>query len=57
MYKIYADFSINLKKACEGFEDRNQTEKTQFSIDMEKYIHEKILQNIDYREIRLIDID
>lgn len=110
MYKIYADFSINLKKACEGFKDRNQTQKTQFSIDMENYITEKIipklkenkfegefpnyiykddrkiymlsfdikndkvsitsddkkisskkmkalLQNIDYREIKVIDID
>lgn len=46
MYKIYADFSINIKKACEGFKDRNKAEKTQFSIDMEKYIYEKILSQL-----------
>lgn len=46
MYKIYADFSINIKKACKGFKDKNQIEKTQFSIDIKNYIYEKILPQL-----------
>ncbi|MGN1032953.1 MAG: hypothetical protein ACI4PU_05785, partial [Intestinibacter sp.] len=47
MYKLYADFSIKIKKACENFESKNQTEKTNFSVDMEKYIYEKVVKELE----------
>lgn len=46
MYKLYADFSIKIKKACEKFKTKNQADKTDFSIDMEKYISQKVLKEL-----------
>lgn len=47
MYKIYSDFSVNIKNTCKDFKNKNEVDDNSFIIDINNYIKEEILPRLE----------